>query len=397
MRTIDEIKSDIARLEKEYIELHKETKGDLLGNNQEERARRIDEDLERLERELKAAELQTRVQRLEMLAPAPVPVAPEPEQAKARDDRAELKAFLLGEGPVERKTMGLGTDSSGGAASATAQFVSELFSVAAKDSFAMRQCRVYTVDAAKAAEIPVLTAERATAAFVAESTADTPADPTFARRTLTLYSARATTGMSRQLLEQSAVPIEQEIAAQLGRSIAYLVDAFVLTGSGTSQPLGVVPENANGVPAGQTVTLPNGNTTTITYDGLVDTLYKLRPPYWSNATWVLSPGALAAIRKLKDSQNRPLIDMAVTVGAVPSLLGRPYIVSELMAAPAASAVSVVVGDWSKYAVARGGDVTLVVDPYSQALKAEVWYHAFQLLGGWPGVGEAFARLKHSAT
>ncbi len=52
------------------------------------------------------------------------------------------------------------------------------------------------------------------------------------RRTLTLHKARATTGMSRQLLEQSAVPIEQEIAAQLGRSIAYLVDTFVLTGSG---------------------------------------------------------------------------------------------------------------------------------------------------------------------
>jgi HK97 family phage major capsid protein len=396
VRTIQEIKGDIARLEKEYQELHAKRDGDLTGTSLEEAARKLDTDLEALERELRLAEAQAKASRIETVAPAPVEIAYAEQKDAVKDDGSrELKEFLSGQGG-ERKTMSLGTDASGGAASATAQFVAELFAVAAKGSFALQSCSVYTVDAAKAAEIPVLTAERAQAGWVAESTNDTGSDPGFARRTITLYSARATTGLTRQLLEQSAIPIEQEIAAQLGRSIAYLIDSFVVGGTGTSQPLGVGPDNANGVPAAQKVT-GGSIATTVSYDNLVDTLFKLRPPYWANATWLLSPGTLAAIRKLKDSSNRPLIDAAVTIGAVPSLLGRPYIVSEFVSAPSANAVVALVGDWSKYAIARGGEVTLIVDPYSQALKAEIWYHAFQMLGGWPGVGEAFAKLVCPAT
>ena len=395
---MNEILTQLATLEAELKALHAE--GDLTSGPVAERADRLINDIEAAELKLKSAKLaetQARVSRLIQDNPLQaVSLAPElaPQvKAKAHADSAEFKAFLLGQsGRAESKALTLGTDATGGALSATAAFVNELFTIAARESIARRLCRVITVQGARAAEVPVLITDRADAAWVAESTTQAHAGMTFARRTISLFAARARTGITRQLLVGDGVGVEGIVAQQLALSVGYLTDGFVMSGTGTGQPLGVVPENAAGVPAGQTQAAVSN--AAINHDNIVDVFHRLRPPYQNRATWLISNSAMAAIRRLKDTTGQPLLQAGVIEAGVPSLLGRPVFVSEFLPAIGANNTTMLVGDWNQYAIAQAGEIDLLVDPFSAAHLAEIHYYAFQMLGGWPLVGEAFARLRH---
>ena len=394
MASTTDILNRLGQLEAELKALH--TEGDLTTGLAAERADRLLADLDACEGELKAARLadtQARIERLIRENPVPqVPLAaPIVDKPKA-SGAPEFKAFLMGTfGTAETKTLTFGTDATGGALVATAQFLNELFSIAARESIARRICRVVTVNGARALDVPVITADRADAVWVAENAAATHAGATFARRTIPLHTARAVTGVSRQLL---GIDPEAVVANQLALSVGYLTDQFVMSGTGTGQPLGVTPENAAGVPAGQTVAaLSNA---ALNHDNLMDVFHRLRPPYQNRATWLVSNDVLRFIRRLKDTTGQPLLDRGVTEAGLPTIVNRPVIVSEFLPAIGPNNTTVMVGDFSQYVIAQMNELDLLVDPFSRAANGEVHYWAFQMLGGAPIVGEAFARLRHPA-
>jgi len=198
-----------------------------------------------------------------------------------------------------------------------------------------------------------------------------------------------------QLLQDSAIDIEAFLARRIGERIGRAVAGHIATGAGTTQPVGVA--NAS-VGFGVGVTGATGNTTTVTYDSLVDLEHSVDPAYRGSAQYAMNDLTLAAIRKLKDSQNRPLWVPSVAGGVPSTINGRPYTIDNKLPAPAANAKSILFGDFKTGYIARrvsGAQVLRLSERYADYLQ--VGFFGF---ARWDGViqdAAAVKAYKHSAT
>lgn len=198
-----------------------------------------------------------------------------------------------------------------------------------------------------------------------------------------------------QLLQDSAIDIEAFLARRIGERIGRAVAGHIATGAGTTQPVGVA--NAT-VGFGVGVTGATGNTTTVTYDSLVDLEHSVDPAYRGSAQYAMNDLTLAAIRKLKDSQNRPLWVPSVAGGLPSTINGRPYTIDNKLPAPAANAKSILFGDFKTGYIARrvsGAQVLRLSERYADFLQ--VGFFGF---ARWDGViqdAAAVKAYKHSAT
>ena len=198
-----------------------------------------------------------------------------------------------------------------------------------------------------------------------------------------------------QLLQDSAIDIEAFLARRIGERIGRAVAGHIATGAGTTQPVGVA--NAS-VGFGVGVTGVTGNTTTVTYDSLVDLEHSVDPAYRGSAQYAMNDLTLAAIRKLKDSQNRPLWVPSVAGGVPSTINGRPYTIDNKLPAPAANAKSILFGDFKTGYIARrvsGAQVLRLSERYADYLQ--VGFFGF---ARWDGViqdAAAVKAYKHSAT
>ena len=198
-----------------------------------------------------------------------------------------------------------------------------------------------------------------------------------------------------QLLQDSAIDIEAFLARRIGERIGRAVAGHIATGAGTTQPVGVA-DAAVGFGVG--VTGATGNTTTVTYDSLVDLEHSVDPAYRGSAQYAMNDLTLAAIRKLKDSQNRPLWVPSVAGGVPSTINGRPYTIDNKLPAPAANAKSILFGDFKTGYIARrvsGAQVLRLSERYADYLQ--VGFFGF---ARWDGViqdAAAVKAYKHSAT
>lgn len=185
--------------------------------------------------------------------------------------------------------------------------------------------------------------------ILAENTALTQTDPVFGTTTLGAYMYSSDLVLvSYQLLQDSAFNVEEFLARNLGMRIGRIQNTHFTTGTGTSQPLGIQTNAVSGV------TLPTGNTTTLTYAGLVALIYSVDPAYryGGSAQFMLSDSALQAVRLLVDTQQRPLWQPSVQSGQPDNLLGYPIVVNNDLPAPAASVKSALFGDFQRGYVVR---------------------------------------------
>lgn len=198
-----------------------------------------------------------------------------------------------------------------------------------------------------------------------------------------------------QLLQDSAIDIEAFLARRIGERIGRAVAGHIATGAGTTQPVGVADAT---VGFGVGVTGATGNTTTVTYDSLVDLEHSVDPAYRGSAQYAMNDLTLAAIRKLKDSQNRPLWVPSVAGGVPSTINGRPYTIDNKLPAPAADAKSILFGDFKTGYIARrvsGAQVLRLSERYADFLQ--VGFFGF---ARWDGViqdAAAVKAYKHSAT
>lgn len=198
-----------------------------------------------------------------------------------------------------------------------------------------------------------------------------------------------------QLLQDSAIDIEAFLARRIGERIGRAVAGHIATGAGTTQPVGVADAT---VGFGVGVTGATGNTTTVTYDSLVDLEHSVDPAYRGSAQYAMNDLTLAAIRKLKDSQNRPLWVPSVAGGVPSTINGRPYTIDNKLPAPAANAKSILFGDFKTGYIARrvsGAQVLRLSERYADYLQ--VGFFGF---ARWDGViqdAAAVKAYKHSAT
>lgn len=202
-----------------------------------------------------------------------------------------------------------------------------------------------------------------------------------------------------ELIQDSMFDIEGYINALLSLRIGRITAKHFTTGNGTNQPRGIVTAAAAGK-AGAT-----GQTATIEYDDLVDLEHSVDPVYrvGANVGYMMHDSTLKALRKIKDTEGRPIFvpgyEQGNPGGAPDRLLGKPIFISQEMPTMAANAKSVLFGDFSRYMIREVMDLTLFRMADSNfILNGQIGFVAFNRLGGnLIDVGGAVKYYQNSAS
>lgn len=217
--------------------------------------------------------------------------------------------------------------------------------------------------------------------LIGQNTTATAADPSFGVVTLSTYKfSSKIVAVPFELLQDSAADVESFVARRLGDRLGRITNQYFTTGTGTSQPKGVVTASA----AGKTGT--TGQTTTVIVDDLIDLVHSVDPAYRAgNCKFMMNDASLKVIRKLKDSQNRPVFlpgyeGLGGAMGD--SLLGYDVVINQDVATMAANAKSILFGDFSRYTIRDVMGFTLFrFDDSAYAKLGQVGFLAWMRTGG----------------
>lgn len=237
--------------------------------------------------------------------------------------------------------------------------------------------------------------------LVAENTAASSQDPSFGTVGLNVYKfGSKIVTVPFELLQDSVVDIEQFIAARLATRLGRTQNKLFTTGTGSGQPNGIVTAAASGVVAA------TGGATSVSYDNLVDLQHSVDPAYrdLGRTRYMFNDSTLAAIRKLKDGQNRPIfipgyLDNGIAGGVPDTLLGKPFTINQAVPDMAANAKSILFGDFTFYKIRDVMAITLFrFADSAYASKGQVGFLAWMRSGGnLVDVGGPVKFFQNSAT
>ncbi|MFF9215623.1 phage major capsid protein [Streptomyces viridosporus] len=198
--------------------------------------------------------------------------------------------------------------------------------------------------------------------------------------------------LSMSLLQDSAFNLEQWVPKKLGERIGRRAARAFTTGSGVDQPQGVTTGAVVGkVGAG-------GQTTSITYDDLIDLEHSVDSAYRPGARYLMHDQTLKVIRKLKDLQGRPLWVPIPAPGFPATINGFEYTLDNSMPIPAAGAKSLAFGDFKAgYVIRQVQQVQTLrlVERYAEFLQ--VAFLGFARMDGMVQDPSAIRVYQHAAS
>lgn len=192
-----------------------------------------------------------------------------------------------------------------------------------------------------------------TGELIAENTTATALDPAFGTVGLNTYKfSSKIVAVPFELLQDSEIDIEGLVRELLAERLGRITNTFFTTGTGTAQPRGIV----TGATLGKTGT--TGQTLSVIYDDLVDMEHSIDPAYRKlGCGWMMNDASLKVIRKIKDSQNRPIFvpgyetGIPGAAGGTPSqIFNYPITVNQDVAVMAANAKSILFGRLKNYRI-----------------------------------------------
>jgi HK97 family phage major capsid protein len=185
---------------------------------------------------------------------------------------------------------------------------------------------------------------------LAENTAATSeGDVVFGQKQLDAYKySSGPILVSSELLQDSAFNMGSVLNELMGERIARKVNADLTTGDGSGDPNGIVTASTLGKTA--------AGAAAITADELIDLYHSVDPAYRGapNVRFMFKDSTLQMIRKLKDAENRYLIDGLRDGSGVINIAGLsvPYTINQAMPAATTGLKSVLFGDFNKFIVRR---------------------------------------------
>ena len=202
--------------------------------------------------------------------------------------------------------------------------------------------------------IPTVNTTSQVGAILAESAPAGTADPVFAQLSLGAYKYTSNIVLVPiELIQDSAFNLEAYLRVELARRIARITNTHFTTGDGSGKPTGVV----TGAVAGKVGT--TGQTTSVIIDDLLDLIHSIDPAYRSQSRFMMHDSSVKAVKKLKDSQGRPIFLPGLALREPDTINGYAYSVNQDMAAMAANAKSILFGDFSNFVIRDVMDVQMV--------------------------------------
>lgn len=204
-------------------------------------------------------------------------------------------------------------------------------------------CNVFSTDQGNPLPIPTMNDTSNLGEIIAENTAASNQDISFGQVMLNAYKYSSKIVLVPiELLQDSAFDVEGYLARKLGERIGRIQNQHFTVGTGTAQPQGIV----TGATLGKTGA--TGQTTSITYDDLIDLEHSVDIAYRDNAMYMMHDQTLKALKKLKDGYGRPLWLPGLAYKEADTINGFKYQVNNDIPQMAANAKSLLFGDCMNY-------------------------------------------------
>lgn len=233
--------------------------------------------------------------------------------------------------------------------------------------------------------------------LLGENASATDSDASFGTKNLPVYkySSKVIT-VPWELLQDSSADIETFVNGRLTQRLGRISNKHYTIGTGVGQPTGQMVAAAIGKTGAVSAT------PAITYDDLIDVEHSVDPAYRQSAKWMFHDDMLKLIRKVKDSQGRPIFvpgyEQGNPGGAPDRLLNRDIVINQHVASPAAAAISLAFGDFSYYKIRDVMSLTLFrFTDSAYTKKGQVGFLAWMRTGGnFVDIGGAVKTFKHGA-
>ena len=340
IKTQQEIRANLTAEIREVIE-SAEAEGRGIDAAEVEKIERIEADITRADEQIAIA--QRAEERKVAASAAAKGFVPAVEE---RSEDAILRSVLTGESRSAKfeKRLLVNSDNT-----VPKSFYDEVFAVARLTGPMLDVSQVIATASGEDLTLPTLTAY-STATLTAAGTALTESDPIFSSITLGAYKYGGIIKVSRELVADAGFNMLGYLAEEIGNGIGYGVNAALTTGTGSSQPNGVVTA------AGSAITGGTGVSGAFTADNLIDMQYQLdgaarRLP---GVAYMALGSTIGAMRKLKDDAGNYLYQ--VGVGQPDTFAGYNVIENPHMAALATGAKSVLFGHMPSYKVRTAGGI-----------------------------------------
>jgi HK97 family phage major capsid protein len=232
------------------------------------------------------------------------------------------------------------------------------------------------------------------ATWVAEEGAYGLSDETFAQVNLSAFKAGTSIKVSEELLTDSQFPLDSFLATEFGERIGVLEETGYVNGTGTGQPQGITDASA----AVTVVTAASGNSLTFDYPSIISVIYAVPAQYRNGASFVIADGAAKNLRLLRTTDGYPIWSVNVAEGDPDTFAGYPVYTHPDMAAPAASAKSVLFGNIKRgYIVRRVDGFSLQRQNELYSATGQIGFRGFERVDGRVVLANAMRILQHSAT
>lgn len=358
-----------------------------------------------------AEELRQQIEREEQLAdiegeprgqelPLPNPAQRSQESSHFTDTEEYRSAFnkFLVNGfngaaftPDEQRAIQAGVNVDGGYTIAPMQFVKQLIKTLDNSVYMRQIANVMPLSGSTSLGVPTLTQDVEDADWTTELATGNEGSIKFGQRELKPNPLAKRVKISNKLIRASALSIDTIILERLAYKFGVAQEKAFLLGDGVGKPLGVFTASANGISTARDVA--TGNTATgVTYDGLISSKYALKQGHQANAQWIFHRDVVKEIMKLKDAENRYLIDPNGPNSD--KLLGFKYNMSEY--APSVLTTGLyagILGDFSNYWIADALDMQIqrLVELYAET--NQTGFIGRLETDGAPVLEEAFVRVK----
>lgn len=191
--------------------------------------------------------------------------------------------------------------------------------------------------------------------------------------------------ISQQLLDDSAVDLEQWLAEEVDTEFARQEGIAYLSGNGTNKPYGVLTFVAGGAnaarhPWGAIPVINSGAAAALTGDGLISLMYDLPSEFTANAKLFINRLSIGQARKLKDGQGNYLWQPSYQQGEPQTLGGAPVVEIPDMPLVAAGNIAALYGDMeATYLIVDRLGISVLRDPYTN--KPYVAFYTVKRVGG----------------
>ncbi len=174
--------------------------------------------------------------------------------------------------------------------------------------------------------------------------------------------------LDTDFVHDATFSIEEYLTDRLAKNFARAEDSGFITGTGETDPIGILDEEA-GADTGVTAD-------TLTFDDLFRLYFSLDKEYRPNATWLMNDEIALALRRMKDDSGQYLWNPNDSL-----LLGKPVLIANDMPSAEAGKMPIVFGDFRYYWIIERSPVSVRVLKEKFALVDQIGYLGTEFLDG----------------